>query len=94
MANRNWNTDEGTNQPTGYYHQGSAMNWTAGVVGSGLTLAIDAAGRVRHTQKKQTTGYYDEAPAMNRSAGVGGSGLALAIALGPGYPSEIETQTK
>ena len=27
------------------------MNWSAGVVGSGLALAIDAATRVQHTHK-------------------------------------------
>ena len=27
------------------------MNWSAGVVGSGLALAIDAAARVQHTHK-------------------------------------------
>ena len=69
------------------------MNSSAGVVGSELVLAIDAAARLRHTQNL-TTGYYDQAPAMNWSAGVRGSELALAIALGSGCPSGIETQTK
>ena len=43
---------KGQNQPTGYYHQAPAMNWSAGVVvGFGLALAIDAAARVQHTYK-------------------------------------------
>ena len=43
------------NQPTGYYHQAPAMNWSAGVMGSGLALAIDAAARVQHTHKTRPT---------------------------------------
>ena len=43
---------KGQNQPTGYYHQEPAMNWSAGVVvGFGLALAIDAAASVQHTYK-------------------------------------------
>ena len=51
---------KGQNQPTAYYHayyhQAPAMIWSAGVVGSGLTLAIDAAARVRHTHKARPQG--------------------------------------
>ena len=36
---------KGQNQPTGYYHQAPAMNWSAGVI-VGFGLAIDAAARV------------------------------------------------
>ena len=43
---------KGQNQPTGYHHQASAMNWSAGgVVGFGLALAIDATACVQHTYK-------------------------------------------
>ena len=45
----------------------------------------------------QTTGCYDQAPAMNWDLAVswvGGSGLPLEIALGSGWPTVIETQTK